>query len=183
MGMSKDSLTDMADLSEVYTRPGFKIRRCHQFAVSIFAEECQDFDLTTTQCGLLTVIRKFPGIEQIAAARLLGLDRSTTGSVVSRLEERGLIRRVVRLDDKRRRQLILTEHGEAVMVAVQPAMQMAQERLLEPLDPEERVLFQRCLDKLLDAFNQESRVPLEPNAHLARKRRASRSERARSESR
>src|SRR4051794_37094568 len=92
-------------LQELYRRPGFMIRRCHQIAASIFADECREFDLTTTQYGILYVLSRHSGLDQISLARLLGLDRSTTGMVVGRLEERQLLRRAIDPDDKRKRLL------------------------------------------------------------------------------
>jgi DNA-binding MarR family transcriptional regulator len=149
-------------LDDLYNRPGFKIRRCHQFAVSIFMDVCKPLDLTTTQFGLLFVIGKVPRVEQITAARLLGLDRSTCGMVAARLEERGLIRRTPNAADRRRRQLELTRAGRQLLRRAQPMALHAQKELLSPLTAEEQQVFLRCLDKLLDTFNTSSRVPLKP---------------------
>lgn len=137
-------------LQELYRRPGFMIRRCHQIAVSIFADECREFDLTTTQYGILYVLSRYPGIDQISLARLLGLDRSTTGMVVARLEERLLLRRAVDPTDKRKRLLELTPAGEKMLARVQPVVRRAQERLFAPFNAQEREMLIALLDRLID---------------------------------
>jgi DNA-binding MarR family transcriptional regulator len=137
-------------LQELYRRPGFMIRRCHQIAVAIFADECREFDLTTTQYGILYVLGRSPGVDQISIARLLGLDRSTTGMVVGRLEERQLLRRAVDPADKRKRLLELTPAGDKLLTRVQPVVRRAQERLFAPFSTEERELLVKLLDRLID---------------------------------
>lgn len=148
---------DSSRLQELYRRPGFMIRRCHQIAVSIFADECRDFDLTTTQYGILFVLSHHRGIDQISLARLLGLDRSTTGMVVGRLEERALLRRTVDPGDKRKRLLELTPAAEKLLVRVQPVVRRAQERLLAPFSAEERHLLTALLDRLIEIDDSEDK--------------------------
>lgn len=159
-----------AGVAEIYDRPGFKIRRCHQIATSIFHEECGDLDLTTTQFGALVMLQHNPGIDQIALARLLGLDRSTTASVLALLEKRELVRRETPKTDKRRRTLSLT--GKALQLIGQgaSAMERARVRLLSPLAAEEQAAFLGALDKLLAAFNSVSRVPLMRDGEAAPKK-------------
>ena len=137
-------------LEELYRRPGFIIRRCHQIAAAIFADECREFDLTTTQYGILYVLSRHSGIDQISLARLLGLDRSTTGMVVGRLEERQLLRRAIDPADKRKRLLEVTPAGEKLLTRVQPVVRRAQERLFAPFSAEERELLVSLLDRLIE---------------------------------
>lgn len=152
-------------LQELYRRPGFMIRRCHQIAVSIFADECREFDLTTTQYGILYVLNYHRGIDQISLARLLGLDRSTTGMVVGRLEERDLLRRAVDPADKRKRLLELTPAGETLLMRVQPVVRRAQERLLAPFNAEEQQILTRLLDRIIDLDEVEEKPDAPDDAH------------------
>jgi DNA-binding MarR family transcriptional regulator len=147
-------------LDEIYRRPGFMLRRAHQIAVGIFAEEGGEFDLTTTQHGVLTALRTFPALDQISLGRLLGLDRSTIGTVVKRLEARGLIRRGISKDDRRRRILDLTVEGERLQGAVGEAAARAQDRLLSAFTPLEAAMLLGLLTKLIEINNAETRVPM-----------------------
>ena len=92
-------------LDDLYRRPGFLIRRAHQIAVSLFLEETGELGITNRQYGILLVLKHQPGIDQITVAKLLGLDRSTTGMVLTKLEEAGLVGRVVGEKDRRKRSL------------------------------------------------------------------------------
>src|SRR3546814_9145616 len=102
-------------MARIYERPGFLLRRCHQISVSIFLDECADLNLTATQFGILYCISHNPGIDQIAIARMLGLDRSTTATVIDRLATRKLLNREVHSSDRRRRSLTLTTEGARVL--------------------------------------------------------------------
>ncbi|MGI4954961.1 MAG: MarR family winged helix-turn-helix transcriptional regulator [Janthinobacterium lividum] len=146
-------------LLALYGRPGFMIRRAHQIATSLFVEAAGPLGATTTQYGVLTVLRCQPGIDQITLARRLGLDRSTAGSVLRTLEATGLVTRVTG-PDRRRRTLQLTAAGDARLAALQSAAALALERLLAPLTASEAETLRRLLDKLTGAHNSTARVPL-----------------------
>lgn len=136
------------------------IRRAHQIAVAVFVEETADLGITTTQFGILYLLRHHASIDQITVARLLGLDRSTTSMVLKTLESAGLVARVVEATDKRRRSLELTPAGADMLERLEAPAARAVERLLAPLAPDERPLFLDLLHKLTTAFNATSRVPL-----------------------
>jgi len=145
--------------SNVHHQPGHLIRRAHQISVSIFSEECKPHGITPIQFGILYAVRESPGIDQITLARIVALDRSNTGDVVSRLEGRGLISRTPGAKDRRTKLLAITAEGEAMVAAMTPNVRAAQSRLLEPLDPQQRDQFMALLGKLVDINNPLSRAP------------------------
>lgn len=147
-------------LAELYGRPGFLIRRAHQIAVSVFGETCADVGLTTTQFGVMFALSHCGGVDQITLARLLGLDRSTTGLVVALLEERKLLRRDLHADDRRKRILALTPAGLEQLRLVMPLARQAVERLLAPFTTIERDIFVTLLERLVAHHNTAVRVPL-----------------------
>ena len=142
------------------TRPGFMIRRAHQIATDIFLAETADLGITTTQFGLLSVLKSRPSIDQRTAARMLGLDRSTAGMVLKSLEGAGYVARIIEPADKRRRCLELTPKGAELLMRLNGPAERAVDRLLAPLDAAERPVFLSLLAKLTEAFNPVSRVPL-----------------------
>ena len=153
-------------LEALYRRPGFMIRRAHQIAVSLFLEETGELGITTTQYGILLLLRHRPGIDQITVSKLLGLDRSTTGMVIEKLEKAGLIGRRVGTSDRRRRTLALTRAGARMLDKLAGPARTAQERVLSAFDAPERAQFLRLLEKFTRTFNDSTRVPLE--AHRSR---------------
>ncbi len=154
-------------LDALYSRPGFMIRRAHQIAVSLFLEETQAFGITTTQYGVLYILKHRPGLDQISVAKLLGLDRSTTALVVRKLEHSRLIERAVDLQDQRRRNLRLTPAGHEMLVALAEPVRRAQQRALSVFDEREGQMFMSLLDRFTTAFNRESRIPIERPALTA----------------
>jgi DNA-binding MarR family transcriptional regulator len=149
-------------LEELYRRPGFMIRRMHQIAVSLFIEETGELGVTNRQYGILFVLEHRPGIDQISVANLLGLDRSTTGMVLKKLEEDGLVVRSIEVRDRRRHSLQLTRSGKRLLAQLAEPAQRARARVLAAFTPDEQTLFLQLLDKFTRAFNESTRVPLDP---------------------
>ena len=142
------------------------IRRAHQIAVAIFLEEARESRVTPTQFGVLLILERRPGIDQNRLARLLGLDRSTTGMVVRKLAGRGLVARATGAGDLRRRELKLTRPGAAQLRRILESARRAQERLLSPLPAGERRRFLDLLGRVAEAFNETTRVPVDYAAGL-----------------
>lgn len=161
--MAIDSEVRLADttLEELYRRPGFLIRRAQQIAVSLFLEESGQLGITNTQYGILMVLKHRPGADQITLARLLGLDRSTTGMVLDKLELTKLVKRRIAAGDRRKRELVLTSAGEHMLEQLAGPAQRAQSRVLSPFTAEERSTFLALLDKFVGSFNGSTRVPLD----------------------
>jgi DNA-binding MarR family transcriptional regulator len=150
-------------LEELYRRPGFMIRRVHQIAVSLFMEETGKLGVTNRQYGILFVLRHQPGIDQISVANLLGLDRSTAGMVLKKLEADGLVVRSAGARDRRRHSLQLTRAGVRLLGQLSGPARKARARVLSAFTPREQKLFLQLLGKFIGAFNESTRVPFDPH--------------------
>ncbi len=128
-------------LEDLYGRPGFLLKCCHQVAAAIFLDECSEFSVTPSQHGCLRALHEFPGIDQIALGRLVGIDRSTAGLVIKALSQRKLIDRVVNRYDKRRMRLKLSADGEQLLRAIGPAAARARDRVLGGLPRQSHAAF------------------------------------------
>ena len=137
------------------------LRRAHQIAVALFTEETGELGITTTQFGILHLLKHQPGLDQISVAKLLGLDRSTTSMVLGTLEKAGLIGRRVGKTDRRKRSLALTPEGERMLKRLKAPARRTMERQLSAFKPRERAPFLKMLDKFTRTFNKSTRVPLE----------------------
>ena len=94
--------------------PGHLIRRAHQVSVAHFASELADYDVTAVQFAMLNALIDTPGIDQITLAQRVVFDAATSGSVISRLEAKGWVRREADAVDKRRKLLCVTAEGKKV---------------------------------------------------------------------
>lgn len=139
--------------------PGHHIRRLHQIAVAVFLQETEAHGLTPVQYAALQAVANSPGTDQRSLARTIGLDTSTVGGVVDRLEARGLLQRNASPEDRRVRLLTLTPAGRDLLAATLPAMLSAQLRILAPLKPKDQAEFLRLLRLLVTANNGLSRAP------------------------
>jgi len=139
-------------LAELYGRPGFMIRRAHQITISVFQAHAGELGLTNTQFGVLYILKRYPSIDQVTLAKLLRLDRSTTGTVVATLESRGLVARDIGESDRRRRVLALTREGDGMLSQVQQKSAGTSGTLLAALSPAERELFLELLGRVVSHF-------------------------------
>ena len=147
-------------MDAVYTKPGYLFRRMQQIAVSIFVEECRQFDLTPVQYAALVAIQTHPGIDATRLSAVIAFDRSTLGSVIERLESKGHIERAPSAADKRVKLLYLTKSGAGLLRNIMPSVDCAQARMLAPLKPADRRTLMALLSQLVDLNNEVSRVPL-----------------------
>ena len=127
-----------AAMDDVYTKPGHLIRRLQQIAVAAFMQECADQAITPVQYAALVAVRDNPGLDATRIASLIAFDRSTLGSVLERLEAKGLIERRAKAEDRRIKILEISNRGAKLLDEAEPAVLRAQERMLDPLNHEER---------------------------------------------
>ncbi len=129
--------------------PGHQIRRAHQLSVALFMEETAGFDVTPVQFAILNALMDDPGEDQITLSGRVAFDAATSGSVITRLEAKGWVRREADPADKRRKLLWVTPEGEKVALQMKRAVNKVQSRLLKPLRAAERQQFGALLAKLI----------------------------------
>jgi len=157
---SDPGASDTNSVDALYKRPGFLLRRAHQISVSLFMEESAAFSVTTTQYGVLVILRCFDNLDQIGLSKKVGMDRSTTGLVVKRLESEGLVVRVEDPADRRRKVIVLTGKGERKLENLRTSARVARERALSAFSPEEAAEFLRLLEQFVGTFNGVTRAPI-----------------------
>src|SRR5215472_6794673 len=137
---------------EVYDEPGHLIRRAQQIAVSMF-HSTMGHGVTPIQYCVLRVLQSHPGIDQVTLARLCALDTSTAADLAVRLEERGLVRRMMPMKSKRHRLLQLTPEGTALLKRLVPTAYVLSRRLLREFSKEEQRIFLNLLKKFVHLNN------------------------------
>ena len=129
--------------------PGHQIRRAHQLSVALFMEETASYDVTPVQFAILNALMDDPGEDQITLAGRVAFDAATSGSVIGRLEAKGLIRREADPADRRRKLLWVTPEGQKIALQMKRSVSRVQSRLLEPLSDAERAQLGALLGKLI----------------------------------
>ena len=146
--------------ADLWGRPGFLVRRMHQIHVGLFAEECKNFDITPIQFAILTVLYGGRALDQITLSTAVGIDRTSGADVIKRLVRRGLVERIPSTEDRRAKLVHITGDGQTLVRRMQPRMERAQERLISPLSPAERAMFNELIGKIIQANNDASRAPI-----------------------
>ena len=154
-GQREDELS-----TDVYDQPGHLIRRAQQIAVSMFYST-MGYEVTPVQYAVLRILQDHPGIDQVTLARFCALDTSTAADLAVRLEERGLVIRMMPVKSKRFRLLQLTPEGTALLKKLVPLGQVLNRRLLLSLNKEEQRIFLSLLKKFVHLNNKKSRAPLD----------------------
>lgn len=144
---------------DLFDQPGHLLRRAHQIAQGVF-NELVGPEMTPVQFAILRFVHESPGIDQVGLARQVGLDTSTTALTAARLQARGLLRRDPSESDRRQLQLHLTDEGEALLGSTVQGVHAMRDKLLSPLDPEDREHFMELLRKFVDVNNDRSRAPM-----------------------
>jgi DNA-binding MarR family transcriptional regulator len=149
-------------MTDVNTMPGHLIRRYHQASVAIFHNRIAElgYDLTPVQYAALAKLEDHSGIDQVTLAGLIAYDRTTIGGVVDRLVQKGLLVREVSSTDRRARVLKLTDQGVSMLRTLAPAVEAAQQQMLDGLDGHEQAAFLDLLKKATAGVNNMSRAPL-----------------------
>ncbi len=119
--------------------PGHLIRRLHQLSTQFFLQQvgAAGYNLTPVQFAALDALADRPGTDQARLAEAIAKDRATIGAVVDRLQQKGLLQRVVSGRDKRARDLCLTEEGERIVAELRPLVIALQADILPGLTPTE----------------------------------------------
>ncbi|MDO9357732.1 MAG: MarR family winged helix-turn-helix transcriptional regulator [Polaromonas sp.] len=129
--------------------PGHQIRRAHQLSVALFMEETASYDVTPVQFAILNALMDDPGEDQITLAGRVAFDAATSGSVIGRLEAKGLVRREADPADRRRKLLWVTPEGQKIALQMKRSVSRVQSRLLDPLSDAERAQLGALLGKLI----------------------------------
>jgi DNA-binding MarR family transcriptional regulator len=117
--------------------------------------------VTPVQYCVLRVLQEHPGIDQVTLAKFCALDTSTAADLAVRLEERGLVHRMMPMKSRRFRVLQLTPEGTALLNKLVPRSTVLARRLLRALNREEQKTFMNLLKKFVHLNNDESRAPLD----------------------
>ena len=105
--------------------------------------------LSAREYALIHALIERPGEDQVTLAGRVAFDAATSGSVIGRLEAKGLIRRAADAADKRRKLLWVTPLGEQLAQQMKRTVRRVQNRIVDGLDRAEREQLIALLHKLV----------------------------------
>ncbi|MCK9507357.1 MAG: MarR family winged helix-turn-helix transcriptional regulator [Pigmentiphaga sp.] len=162
--MTKPSPDLIADssLHDIYTRPGFLIRRSHQILMGIADRECASIGLTPHQHVCLSVLDRCGALDQMSLGKAIGMDRATVGELIRRLEVKGLVTRSPSVEDSRRKMVELTQAGKAYVTPSEAVADRISNGITAALTEKEKKQLIALLTKLTTQMNHQCSIPLEP---------------------
>lgn len=102
-----------------------------------------EHDLSLTQLRVFGILRdRAPRMTQLAD--YLGLEKSTMSGLISRAEQRGLVRRIRSADDSRAWAVVMTEQGQAVADRIHRQVQDDLGPLLDQFGAPDRAALDRA---------------------------------------
>ncbi len=125
------------------------IRRAHQRASATFMAVLANHNLTPAQYFALMRLREKGEVSQNLLGRMAAMDPATIQGVVKRLGQRGLVSRVPDLKDRRRMRLCLTDEGVALVDGLSAGIDEMSDKILAPLNAEERLSFRALLKRIV----------------------------------
>jgi DNA-binding MarR family transcriptional regulator len=128
----------------------FLLAQVGAHAAARFAERLAAVGLSPAHAGTLRVIQASPGISQQALSQVLGTMPSRLVVLVDELEERGLVERRDKLDDRRAHALHLTRKGAETFEGVGRIARSHDDAICAPLRAEEREVLGTLLRRIAD---------------------------------
>lgn len=114
---------------------GYRLRRAHQRASSVFAELMTKFDITPTQFSTLAKLDEMGPMSQHQLARVTGLEHAEMLAVIGRLQRQALIRCRPSPLDHRLIEIELTSDAIIALIAMKDAAGKVSQKILTPLSP------------------------------------------------
>ena len=142
---------------DVTTSTGHLIRRAAQRYAAIWANVVSE-DLTSPQFGVLALLDAGGQLDQQTVGARGGLDKSTCGYLIDRMQRAGLVLAEVDPANRRRKLISLTDAGRARLADALPLQRRVQDSALAELTDGERVELNRLLRKLL-ALQPDGKAP------------------------
>jgi DNA-binding MarR family transcriptional regulator len=125
-----DNEVSLGDLSN---QLGFLVRRVQLWVFREFTRKLARFEVTPAQYSVLTVVGANPGINQLAVASSLTIERAGLGRLIERLETRNLLKRLPSTVDRRSYVLHLTPEGRKALGRMAASVHEIEKRLADKL--------------------------------------------------
>lgn len=145
-------------IDDLRRRPTYLVRRIRQISLALFAVNADGLDVTPQQYTVLRALEESPSVEQTRLCEIIQLDRSTTASLLSRLESKGWVRRRPSRRHRRINDVFITPRGRAFRKRLEPIINRTNDELLEPLSRPQREPFLALLRAVVAGHQSRTEV-------------------------
>ena len=134
---------------DMYSQPGYLIRRLHQRSTAEFAAATNGLGITQIQFSILLVLQDCPGVDATRISDLIGSDRTTVRQALLVLEKKELLRRSKGVHDRRTKILEVTQRGAVLADRVSGQVDEVGRAILRGLTEAEARILLSLLNKLV----------------------------------
>ncbi|HEY2719716.1 MAG TPA: MarR family transcriptional regulator [Solirubrobacteraceae bacterium] len=128
--------------------PGYLLARLGEASRRRFHKALEPEGLHPRHFGVMTMLAAHPGMSQQQLHEKTGIDPSSMVAVIDELQERGLAERRPDPQDRRARQVFLTEQGEQALERIRGLAANLQREFFGALSTEEQKTLHALLRKL-----------------------------------
>lgn len=121
------------DMSYLESTVGYAIRRAQISLFQDIQRSFGDMAITIVQFSVLAVVADNPGLSQGDLAGALAVERPRIVPIIDALEQRGLATRISSVQDRRLKQIHLTDEGTRTLAILKTRFAEHQKRLLNHL--------------------------------------------------
>jgi DNA-binding MarR family transcriptional regulator len=147
---ASEPIKEEVDLGDLPDQLGFLVRRVQLWVFREFTRKLARLDVTLAQYSVLTVVDANPGINQLAVASALAIERAGLGRLIERLEGRNLLKRLPSTLDRRSYVLHLTSEGRQALARMRAIVYENEKRLAEKFRPGDAQNLRRALSTFRD---------------------------------
>jgi DNA-binding MarR family transcriptional regulator len=144
---SKARAVALGDLSRSL---GYRIRRAQLWVFRDVSQRLAPLDVSPAQFSVLSVIDANPGVNQLAIAQVLSIERAGLGRMMDHLERRGLVTRAESSINRRYYVLYLTREGAELLGRLKPMIVASEKSLAKKIGSRAYKQFQRTLSTFLE---------------------------------
>lgn len=164
MSNAPDAMTPSERLASVDDLLLYRLGQLSATAGAMVIRLCEGgHGITRREWGVLAQLQGQPqGVLPSALAERMRRDRARTSRILTALQRKGLVERVVLAHDRRSARVSLTAAGQSLYDRLMPQVQAINVRLVEVLEPAEKQAFDGALERLrrqaqqlLDAMGPE----------------------------
>ena len=124
------------------------LARCYNSLAQAEVADIKEHDLTAPQFGVLEALAHLGPLKMCDIAQKYLTSGANITGVVDRLEEKGLVQRVMETEDRRTYRIHLTETGSRLISEIFPPHARIIEKLTSALSENEKLLLIKLLKKL-----------------------------------
>jgi DNA-binding MarR family transcriptional regulator len=147
---AKDSPGDAIALGDLSDNLGYRIRRAQLWAFRDVSRRLAPFAVGPAQFSVLSIIDANPGINQLAIASALSIERAGLGRLVDRLEQQGFVLRTASSANRRYYVLDLTPAGATLLKRLRPVVAQSEQAVADKIGPRAYQDLLRTLSIFLD---------------------------------